>query len=30
MNARAVPIILVDGKRLNGFSEKACLALYEG
>lgn len=30
MNARGVPVILVGGKRLNGFSENAFLALYEG
>ena len=29
MKARGLPVILVDGRRLNGFSEKAFLELYE-
>lgn len=29
MKARGVPVILVGGKRLNGFSEKAFMALYK-
>lgn len=29
MNARGVPVILVGGKRMNGFSEKRFMDLYE-
>jgi glutaredoxin len=29
MNARGVPVILVGGKRMNGFSEQRFMALYE-
>lgn len=30
MNARGVPVILVGGKRLTGFSERRFMALYHG
>ncbi len=29
MNARGVPVILVGGKRMNGFSEQRFMELYE-